>query len=379
MSTISTTNNILINNLILKLPSNSYNFTDKYNHKLNQETNSIKDNKKTDRTVKNIDIFGDLTPIIKNKIKRKALLENKNKSKRKKYSSLSNFIDCKTTPKKKNYFNLNIITNSTTKENSQISLSSNKIKNKKKVNPEIFVNKRIDLQINYNNMTVKTIDLEPKKKLNITKILHRFEEEQKKTSKRLEEKKQKIREQEKKIHTGKPSINKIKFTNYEKYSKDFLIRQKELQDDLKLKKKKLIEEHNKKKEKEYQLIISNNILNKETKTPQRKKSSYDWVDRLYCKDMQKRKMERFYLENAFAYNFTPHIEKKNVKYVLNKNKRRINKVIKEYEEKTNPELLIDYLNKNNILEEHDTNLFRNKIFGKTIHKNKEKKINNSIE
>ena len=64
---------------------------------------------------------------------------------------------------------------------------------------------------------------------------------------------------------------------------------------------------------------------------------------------------------------------------MNKNKNRINKVIKEYNQKTNPQVIINYLNTNQNSENQNEALFRNKIFGKSANKYINKKINNSME
>ena len=64
--------------------------------------------------------------------------------------------------------------------------------------------------------------------------------------KRFDNKKKELKEKENMIYTGKPKITK-KNIKSDKYSKDFLIRQKELNDNLNTKKEKLIEEENKKK------------------------------------------------------------------------------------------------------------------------------------
>jgi len=393
MTEIKSINKDLLKNLELDLASNKAITSD--NSSLNKESNDIKRNNQINIVKNNLDIFGDITSIIKNKIKIKISSKNnnytkRNQTERKNNSPFKNYTETKNQEKfqfqynlNNNINNINIINintfSSTTKDNSQISLNSNKIKTKKKINLELFINKR---NKNNANKVVKSLSLENQKKINLSVMLNRFDEERKKASEKFEIKKQEIKEKEKKIYTGKPLITKTKLTNYEKYSKDFLVRQKELYDDLIQKKKKLIEESNKKKEEEYKLITSQNILlnkNKNKKKYHRNKSSDHWVDRLYKQDTQKRKMERYCLDTAFVPSFKPNIEKKNVKNILDKNKTQLNKVLKEYEENTNPELIINYLNTNKNSDYNNERLFRNKIFGKPWHKFCNKKINNSIE
>ena len=362
---------------------------------LNKESINLTKNNGINKPKNNLEIFGDLTSIIQNKIRLKTLSKNnitnnRNKSDIKNNSALLTFDETKRKGKEKSSDNLNIHTNinninlnsSTTKDNSQISINSNKIKTKKKkINPELFINKR-NQKDNKNINKIETISIENPKKFNCKSMLDRFEEEQKKASKKFENKKQEIIEQEKRIYTGKPSIiTKPKLKNNEKYSKDFLTRQKELNDDLIKKKKKLIEENNKKKEEEYKLITTQNIWinkNKNKKNYFRNKSSDHWVERLYTQDTKKRKLNQYYLNNAFIPSFKPEIERKNIKNVLDKNKMQINKVLKDYEENTNPELIINYLNINKNTEDNNEQLFRNKIFGKSLYKYTNKKINNSI-
>jgi len=390
MTEIKPINKNLLKNLELDLASNKE-ITSDNSSIINKESNNIKGNKQINIVQNNLDIFGDITSIIKNKIKIKISSKNnnytkRNKTERKNKSPFKNFTETKNHEKflynlNNNINNINIINintfSATTKDNSQISLNSNKIKTKKRINPELFINKR---NKNNENKVVKSLSLESQKKINLNAMLNRFEEERKKASEKFEIKKQEMKEKEEKIYTGKPLVSKTKLTNYEKYSKDFLIRQKELYDDLIKKKKKLIEENNKKKEEEYKLITSQNILlNKNKKKYHRNKSSDHWVDRLYKQDTQKRKMERYCLDTAFVPSFKPNIEKKNVKNILDKNKTQLNKVLKEYEENTNPELIINYLNTNKNSDYNNQKLFRNKIFGKPWHKFCNKKINNSIE
>ena len=163
----------------------------------------------------------------------------------------------------------------------------------------------------------------------------------------------------------------------EKLSKKFLTRQKELNDKLNQKKKKLIEENEKKKEKEYKKIISESIITKKNKKFKRNKSDDQFIDRLYKQDVKKRKMERDYMQNIFLPTFKPNVPKKK----LNKSMDKINQietVLNKYNEKQNPQLLIDYFTKNNNKKNEDSeNLFRQKIFHKFVKKSK--KRSNSVD
>ena len=238
-----------------------------------KEILEIKRNAK-ENNLKNKDIFGDLTPIIKNKIKAKVLLKNKffdcrNKSNKsieeKEHSALLTFNDSKRKEQFIENFHKSTFLNtiSTTKDNSQTLENSYKIKKMKKINPEIFVNKKNQKNKNNKiNEKEKPKTNEPKKKFDYNLMLNRFEEERKKASKNLEAKKQKIKEEENKINTNKPLLTNKKLINYGKYSKDFLIRQKEINDNVIKKKEKLIEEKNKKEEEDYKIISSKNITKK---------------------------------------------------------------------------------------------------------------------
>ena len=328
---------------------------------------------------KRIDRFGDLTEIIKKNVIKTLLDNNKAYSNKKNQSVLLTLSSSKKQKNKQNNINIITNTNSATKTSSQNSLNSNNIKHNSKINPELFVNKKPSKNKNNSNIVGKKEFSIEKKKFDFNSVLNRFEEEMKKTKKRFEAKKEKIKEQEKQIFTGKPNISKSTLKKYEKYSKDFLIRQKELNEALNKKKKKFIDELNQKKEEEYQKIISDNILNKKKKNYIRSKSCDDWVERLYKEDTKKRKMEKYYLEQTIIPSFQPFIPKKNINKIMNKNKNRINKVIKEYNQKTNPQVIINYLNTNQISENQNEALFRNKIFGKSANKYINKKINNSME
>ena len=211
-------------------------------------------------------------------------------------------------------------------------------------------------------------------------MLNRFEEERKKASKNFEAKKQKIREQEKKIYTNKPALNKTNILDKKKYSKDFLKRQKELNDNAIKKKEKLIEEKNKKAEEEYKTIISKNISNKNKKKYCRNKSNDNWVDRLYNQDTEIRKKKKLYLEKSFIPTFQPMIMgNKKKEEREEKNKTEINEVLSEYNENNNPELLINYLNNNKNNVGKNNTIFRNRIFGKSLKKYGGKKYNNTVE
>ena len=375
MSTIPLTTNEL-NKANLELNLKDIEISDSSSTNNNHIFTPKKENKLVN---KRIDRFGDLTEIIKKNVIKTLLDNNKAYSNKKNQSVLLTLSSSKKQKNKQNNINIITNTNSATKTSSQNSLNSNNIKHNSKINPELFVNKKPSKNKNNSNIVGKKEFSIEKKKFDFNSVLNRFEEEMKKTKKRFEAKKEKIKEQEKQIFTGKPNISKSTLKKYEKYSKDFLIRQKELNEALNKKKKKFIDELNQKKEEEYQKIISDNILNKKKKNYIRSKSCIDWVERLYKEDTKKRKMEKYYLEQTIIPSFQPFIPKKNINKIMNKNKNRINKVIKEYNQKTNPQVIINYLNTNQISENQNEALFRNKIFGKSTNKYINKKINNSME
>ena len=375
MSTIPITTNEL-NKANLELNLKDIEISDSSSTNNNHIFTPKKENKLVN---KRIDRFGDLTEIIKKNVIKTLLDNNKAYSNKKNQSVLLTLSSSKKQKNKQNNINIITNTNSATKTSSQNSLNSNNIKHNSKINPELFVNKKPSKNKNNSNIVGKKEFSIEKKKFDFNSVLNRFEEEMKKTKKRFEAKKEKIKEQEKQIFTGKPNISKSTLKKYEKYSKDFLIRQKELNEALNKKKKKFIDELNQKKEEEYQKIISDNILNKKKKNYIRSKSCDDWVERLYKEDTKKRKMEKYYLEQTIIPSFQPFIPKKNINKIMNKNKNRINKVIKEYNQKTNPQVIINYLNTNQISENQNEALFRNKIFGKSTNKHINKKINNSME
>ena len=375
MSTIPITTNEL-NKANLELNLKDIEISDSSSTNNNHIFTTKKENKLVN---KRIDRFGDLTEIIKKNVIKTLLDNNKAYSNKKNQLVLLTLSSSKKQKNKQNNINIITNTNSATKTSSQNSLNSNNIKHNSKINPELFVNKKPSKNKNNSNIVGKKEFSIEKKKFDFNSVLNRFEEEMKKTKKRFEAKKEKIKEQEKQIFTGKPNISKSTLKKYEKYSKDFLIRQKELNEALNKKKKKFIDELNQKKEEEYQKIISDNILNKKKKNYIRSKSCDDWVERLYKEDTKKRKMEKYYLEQTIIPSFQPFIPKKNINKIMNKNKNRINKVIKEYNQKTNPQVIINYLNTNQISENQNEALFRNKIFGKSTNKHINKKINNSME
>ena len=187
-----------------------------------------------------IDRFGDLTEIIKNNIKLKTMIDNKKAKSHKKNKSVLLTLSSSKKPKNKfNNINLITYTNSATKDSSQISLNSNYIKYKNIINFDLFINKKSLKNKNKSNTVVKKQYSIDKKKSNFNSMLNRFEEELQKTKKKLEAKKEKIKEKEKLIYTGKPNITKTNLKKYQKYSKDFLVRQKELNEELNKKKKKI--------------------------------------------------------------------------------------------------------------------------------------------
>ena len=119
-------------------------------------------------------------------------------------------------------------------------------------------------------------------------------------------------EQEKKIYTGKPNIGNNKLINYEKYSKNFLLRQKELNEESNKKKQKLIDEKNQKQEKEYQELLLNSIANKNKnkKNYSLNKNDDNWVDRLYTQDTKKRKIHKINMEKLLYQVFCLYYQKK---------------------------------------------------------------------
>ena len=345
--------------------------------KKNNDNSITKEEKSLNEKENKKDVFGDLTSIIKDKIKTRNIKEN-NKNKKIRLLSASSILS--TEAKKKKYLNnlssttksknSTIIYNSKTKNikaNSSVPKNNNnsKIIKKTKKNPELFINKNKKIEKNEN--------LE-KRKINFDDVLKRFDEEKKTAKKRFDNKKKELKDKENQIYTGKPNILKKIGNKYDKYSKDFLVRQKELNDNLNLKKKKLIEENNKKKEKEYQKIISNSIVAKKMKKYKRHKSDDEWVDRLYEQDVKKRKIKRDYMQEAFLPTFQPNLPKKNFNRSIDKI-NQIEEVLDKYNEKQNPQLLIDYLSKNNQKCEDSDNLFRQRVFNKFV--NKTKRRNNS--
>lgn len=349
--------------------------------------------------INNEDEFGDLTSIIKNNIKTRNTMEN-NKNKKIRLLSASSILSTEE-KKKKCYNNLKLI--STTREKNprvlpnsknkklkpnlsmpkyninKMNKNNNTLKDIKKVNKnrknvELFINKNKDREKNFGNLTTRK---DEKKKTNFNEVLKRFEEENKAAKKRLENKRKELKDKENINNTGKPNILKKNKGGEDKLPKKFLTRQKELNDKLNQKKKKLIEENEKKKEKEYKKIISESIITKKNKKFKRNKSDDQFIDRLYKQDVKKRKMERDYMQNIFLPTFKPNVPKKK----LNKSMDKINQietVLNKYNEKQNPQLLIDYFTKNNNKKNEDSeNLFRQKIFHKFVKKSK--KRSNSVD
>ena len=250
-------------------------------------------------------------------------------------------------------------------------------RNNKKIkkNPEIYVNKNADKKNNNGNLTERTERKENQKKINFNDVLKRFDEEKKKGQAKFDNKKKELKDKESKIYTGKPKISKKIGNKYDKYSKDFLIRQKELNENSNLKKKKLIEEDNKKKEKEYKKIISDSIVAKKMKKFKKNRSDDQWVERLYKEDAKKRKIERETMQNAYLPTFKPYLPKKKLFNNSVDKINQIDEVLDKYNEKQNPQLLIDYFSKNNKkFIDYSDNLFRQKIFNK-----KNKKRSNSMD
>ena len=379
MSTQIAKNETLLNSVNFKLNLND--LENSYSSSTNNIKNILIEKKETKVGKRHIDRFGDLTEIIKNNIISKSLLEN-NKAKSHKKNKNKPVLLILNSPKKqkKKQNNIKFITytNSATKDSSQISLNSNYIKNNHKINLELFINKKTINNKNKSNTFGKKETIE-KKKFDINLMVNRVEEELQKAKKQFESKKEKIREKEKKIYSGKPNTIKSNSKNYQKYLNDFLVRQKELNEELNKKKKKLIDEVNQKKEEEYQKIISKNILNKNKKNYIKNKSFDDWVERLSQQKTAKRQIEQYYLEQSILPSFKPFIPKKDIKKVIKGDENQIDKVIKKYNEKTNPEIIINYLNKKKIYENQNLTLIRNKIFAKPKHKYINKKINNSMQ
>ena len=370
------------NNNIIKLDFQSNSYINSESSDNNEKKNDDDNKNKNIIQIKPSDIFGDLTSIIRNNIRIKNILRNRNKSIDSKSNSKTSYINY-TSPKNI----INIHTNSSSKNNSQISLTSHKktslkkIKKNSKINPELFINKKKESI--KNDKLSESFESNPKKKIKINDMLERFEEESQKAKNKFEKRKKKFLEQEKKIYTGKPDIGNNKLINYEKYSKNFLLRQKELNEESNKKKQKLIDEKNQKQEKEYQELLLNSIANKNKnkKNYSLNKNDDNWVDRLYTQDTKKRKIDKINMEKAFIPSFQPALPKKRMKKYnsMDKNNYKINKVLNEYKKNQNPQSLINYMNGNNIFNKDNEELFRNKIFGYGFIKNKNRKINKSMD
>ena len=369
--------------------NNSNNNKSKNNDKIKaKEEENEKDKSPASTNLK--DAFGDLTSIIKDKIKAKVKENNKpkknrvlsvsgmsgiakaeknNKINESMQSSLVNTVANSNTANidsySKNTKNKKIRANISAPKNNKDEITK---KNKKKA--ELFINKKKnennDSMKNNGNLTSRKNDA---KKSNFNEVLKRFEEEKKAKEKKLDDKRKELIDKEISLCTGKPQITKMKKGNTsDKYSKDFLVRQKEINDHLNLKKQRLIEEENKKKEKEYQKIIDDSILHKKMKKLNKNGNDDQWVERLYKEDTKKRKIEKEYMEQAAMPSFQPYVFKKKKK--CNKSAERIGNVLEKYKENQNPQLLIDYYSKNNNRKDNCDNLFRKKLFNKNAHKNK---------
>ena len=329
------------------------------------------------------DMFGDLTSIIKDKIKTRNAKEN-NKNKKIRLSSSSAAISTKEKNKRlNNRLNLSSTTFFSNKKKASGSSSvpktyRSKILKKTKKNPELFVNKNANKSaINSKNINKGSLTAKKKdgKKINFNDVLKRFDEEKNNAKKRFDNKKKELKDQERLIYTGKPNVSKKTGKKYNKFTKDFLTRQKEMNENVQKKKLKLVEEDNKKKEKDYQNIKKDSILAKKMKKYKKNKSTDEWVERLYKEDPKKRKTEREFMETICLPTFKPFIPKR-----LNKSVDKINKIgeiLDKYSERKNPQLLIDYFSKNNQKFEDSDKLFRKKIFNKFVNKNK--KRSNSMD
>ena len=372
----------------MQLVSKNSNNDNQNNDKIKAKEEEIEKDKSPETT--NLkDAFGDLTSIIKDKIKAKVKENNKpkktrvlsasgmsgitnadknNKLNESKHSSIVNTVANSSAANidsySKNTKNKKIKANISAPKNSKDEITK---KNKKKA--ELFINKKKnennDSMKNNGNLTSRKNDT---KKSNFNEVLKRFEEDKKAKEKKLDDKRKELIDKEISLCTGKPQITKMKKGNTsDKYSKDFLVRQKEINDNLNLKKQRLIEEENKKKEKEYQKIIDDSILHKKMKKLNKNGSDDQWVERLYKEDTKKRKIEKEYMEEAAMPSFQPYVYKKKKK--CNKSVEKIGDVLEKYKENQNPQLLIDYYSKNNKKDNCD-NLFRKKLFNKNAHKNK---------
>jgi len=108
------------------------------------------------------------------------------------------------------------------------------------------------------------------------------------------------------------------------------------------------------------------------------RSDEQWVERLYKEDAKKRKIERETMQNAYLPTFKPYLPKKKLFNNSVDKINQIDEVLDKYNEKQNPQLLIDYFSKSNIkFIDYSDNLFRQKIFNKNGNKNK--KRSNSMD
>ena len=353
-------------------------------------------------TEKPKDGFGDLTSIIRNKIKSKNNLEN-NKTKKLRFNSASKIstadkkkrmnLDLNTSTTKTNY---SIVSNGSkvlrTKGNSSMPKNKNNNKNntnikKGKKNPELYVNKggadknkkgNLKTHNSQSSMDKGSTTTKKSKKINFNDVLKRFDEEKKLAQQNFDKKKKALKDQETLENPGKPKLNKKSGKKTDKFAKDFLTRQKEMSENLNKKKKKLIEEDNKKKEKEYKQIVKDSVNNK--KKYRRNRSDDQWVERLYKEDTKRRKVQLDIMQNASIPTFKPTLPpRRHMNRSVERTKTsEIGDVLDKYNEKQNPQLLIDYMtrNENNIGEESHE-LMRQKIFNKSS--SKAKKRSNSMD
>ena len=370
--------------LLTKRNSNNNNKIEK-NDKIQTKE---KGKEKVKTPIKLKDAFGDLTAIIKQKIKAKMKINNKAKKTR--VLSVSGISSITNVDKNNKIINsmqssrFNTIANSNSgymdsyskiKENKKLKSNISATKNNKnekiqkvKKKAELFINKKRndknDLMKINGNLTSRKPGI---KNMKFNDVLKRFEEEKKAGKKIFDNK-----EKEKLIYKGKQKISEKKGMNNDKYSKDFLEKQIELYDRLKLQKQRLMDEDNKKKEKEYKKIKHDLIFYKKMKKIKKNNTEDHWVERLYKEDTKNRQIRKECLEEAALPTFKPLLFKPK----LNKSEDNIRDVLEKYNARQNPQLLIDYISKNNKKDKSDI-LFRKKIFNKFCNKNKKRR--NSVD
>ena len=163
----------------------------------NINNNILKDNLEIKEKTK--DIFGDLSSIIKDKIKTRNIKEN-NKNKKKRVLSASSAIS---TEEKNKILKINMklkmpsstIYSKSKKAQNKSNLSAPKNykisnKNKKiKKNPEIFINKNTDKKEKKGNLIERKERKENQKKIKLNDVLKRFNEEEKKGKEKFDNKK----------------------------------------------------------------------------------------------------------------------------------------------------------------------------------------------